>query len=231
MTQLLHFLQAYEIWIYILVGVVGLIYARKLLMAWQEWRSSLFGLERENSQRRLGTSMTIIILLGMMGLVEFSIVSFIAPLYPQVDVIATPTIDLLVTPSGTLTDTGGVGPSVGLSPTLRVPSASGCIKGQIEWIAPKAGESVSGAVQLKYIMNVPNMGFFKYEYSQPGNDTWTTIAAGTKPVTNVSDFDNNPVIWSTNQLVPGDYLLRLVVLDNRNQALPACSINITVLSP
>ena len=230
MTIILHFLQAYEVWIYILVGAVILIYTRKLLIAWQEWRSSLFGLERENSQRRLGTSMTIIILLGMFGLVEFSIVSFVAPLYPQANVLATPTIDLLITPSGMLVP-GENSASVGVSPTLQVPSAQGCIKGQIEWIAPKSGETVSGAVQLKFIINVPNMGFYKYEFSQPGNDQWKTIAGDAKPITNVSDFDNKPVIWDTNQLVPGDYMLRLVVLDNNNQALPACSISVRVTSP
>jgi hypothetical protein len=230
MAEILHFLQAYEIWIYILVAVVGLIYIRKLLIAWQEWRSSLFGLERENSQRRLGTAMTIIILLGMLGLVEFAIVSFVAPLYPQVNEIATPTIDLLVTPSGTLALPGGDLPSSGISSTLEVPSASGCLKGQLEWISPKSGDTISGVVQLKFIINVPNMAFFKYEYSQPGNETWTTINAGNTPVTNVSDFDTKPVVWSTNQLVPGDYLLRLIVLDNNNQVLPACSISIRVIS-
>ena len=37
--------------------------------------------------------------------------------------------------------------------------------------------------------------------------------------------------WDTSQLVPGDYLLRLVVTDNVNNLFPACVISVRVVAP
>ena len=37
--------------------------------------------------------------------------------------------------------------------------------------------------------------------------------------------------WDTTLLVPGDYLLRLVVADSQNQLLPACVVSVRVVAP
>jgi hypothetical protein len=234
MKDLFRFLETNELWVYVLTGAVSLIYLQKVIVAWQEWRGALFGLERENAQRRLGMALTVLILLGLIALAEFGMVSFVAPSIPELATLATPTLDILATPTATLAGTADAastpGPG-GIAPTAQaVTSAQGCIKGQIEWISPTPGEQVSGAVDLQGTVDIPNLGFYKYEYSQPGSSTWTIIAAG-NTVVNEKNNKNHLGTWNTGQLPQGDYFLRLVVSDSQNQILSACQVNVQVVSP
>ncbi len=105
-------------------------------------------------------------------------------------------------------------------------SQEGCIPGQIEWTFPKPGGEISATVELKGTVNVPNLGFYKYEYAEPGKDVWNTIAAG-----NQAKIDGQIGFWNTSQLLPGDYQLRLVVADNQNKLFPACVIPVRVVQP
>ena len=41
MEELLRFLRAYEVWVYVILGVGGLLYLRKFGLAWQELRGRL----------------------------------------------------------------------------------------------------------------------------------------------------------------------------------------------
>jgi FtsP/CotA-like multicopper oxidase with cupredoxin domain len=100
------------------------------------------------------------------------------------------------------------------------------LAGQIEWLSPTAGDTISATVELKGTVNVPNLGFYKYEFSLPGADSWTTIAAGNSPLVN-----GTIGYWNTAQLPAGDYLLRLVVVDNQNGFFPACIVSVRVASP
>jgi hypothetical protein len=232
MKDLLRFLSTNEIWVYVLTGAVSLIYLQKVIVAWQEWRGALFGLERENAQRRLGLALSVLILLGLIALAEFGMVSFVAPSIPELATLPTPTLDILATPTATLDPSAEAASTPGgIAPTIQaVSSAQGCIKGQIEWIVPKAGDEVSGAVKLQATVNVPNLGFYKYEYSQPGNSAWTIIAAGQTALPD-KNGKNDLGTWNTGQLAQGDYFLRLVVLDSQNQTLSACQVNVRVVSP
>ncbi len=227
MEEILKFLQQYEIWIYALLGVVGFICLRKLLIHWHDWRVAIFGLERETAQRRLSASMSLFVLLSLMGVAEFSIVSFITPVYPQAFSLQTPTMDLLATPTGTLPADASQSMMVKAVIGTQVPVAGdGCVPGRLEWTFPQAGGEISGIVELKGTVNVDNLGFYKYEFSQPGSDIWTTIAAGDT----IKQDDTLGGAWNTGQLVPGDYRLRLVVSDNQNQTLPTCEIPVRVVA-
>jgi hypothetical protein len=148
--------------------------------------------------------------------------------------IPTPTLDLLATPTVTLEakNSSTLMPASALAGTQTTTTPTpgkvvdGCIKGQLEWTFPKGGDEINGTIELKGIVNVANLGFYKYEYSQPGSSAWITIAAGDKPK------NDEPLggVWNTSQLVPGDYLLRLVVSDNKNQVLPACQISVQIVA-
>ncbi len=229
MEDLLRFLETYEIWIYVLLGTASLIPLRRLLIAWHEWRSAIFGLERERAQREFSSAMTFLMLLVLIGLAQFFLVSFIAPGMPRTNILATPTIDRLATPEKTqaVTFTPQTTPT-GLIPTLAVVS-EGCIPGQVEWTSPKNNDQVSGTITLKGTVNVANMGFYKYEYSSAGSDNWITIAAGNSGGTDIALGKGG--LWNTSQLAQGDYRLRLVVVDNQDKSLPACVINIRITSP
>jgi hypothetical protein len=230
MKDLLRFLSTNEIWVYVLTGAVSLIYLQKVIVAWQEWRGALFGLERENAQRRLGLALSVLILLGLIALAEFGMVSFVVPSIPELATLPTPTLDILATPTATLDPSASAASTPGgIAPTIQaVSSTQGCIKGQIEWIVPKPGDEVSGAVKLQATVDVPNLGFYKYEYSQPGNSIWTIIAAGQTALNDKNGHDLGT--WNTGQLAQGDYFLRLVVLDSQNQTLSACQVNVRVVS-
>jgi hypothetical protein len=228
MEDLLRFLETYEIWIYVLLGVFCLWYLRKVLVAWQEWRAAVYGLERETAQRRFSAAMTVLTLFLMIGLAQFLLISFVAPDMPRADIIATPTIDYFITPIATLSTTlTPAGQATGIIPTLAVSSQDGCSSGKLEWTFPKNGAQVSGDVVLRGTIQVPNLGFYKWEFSSAGANNWITIAAGNLPKTDSALGGG----WNTSQLVPGDYQLRLVAADNQNQSLPACVISIRVVSP
>ena len=229
MTVVLEFLERFEIAIYIVLGITGLIRFVRLLQAWREWRNTLFGLERENSQRRLRNLLTVVILLSLVAVTEFVLVTFVAPAAPQTaQFMATPTLDLLATPTSTLAADAAVTPAPVVEATvgaaLAPANAEGCVPGVLEWTAPLQGEEISGEVMLRATVQIENLGFYKYEFSQPNTDIWTTIAAGDA---NIKDQEMGQ--WNTDQLTPGDYLLRLVVIDGANQVLPACQIAVRII--
>jgi len=237
MEALLPFLEKYEVWIYVLLCVVAFIYFQKLVIAWKEWQGTVFGLERDSAQRRFSTALTILILLVLFVVVEFVIVSFVSPNNPQIASLPTPTLDVLATPTVTLPVLAQVSsvetPSGNpFDETQAAPASSpealveGCVPGQIEWVSPAGGESISATVELTGTVNVPNLGFYKYEYSRPGEDLWTTIAGGDQAKVN-----GQIGFWNTTQLDQGDYLLRLVVADNENKLFPACKIAVRVVKP
>jgi hypothetical protein len=225
MDELLRFLQKYEIWIYIVLGVGSLFYIQRMLVSWNEWRNTLFGLERESAQRKLSAALTILILMALIIVSEFAIVSFVVPGIPQNSVMPTATLDILAVPTPTFPLINSTATPSGVQATVA-PLSVGCTPNVIEWAAPKPGETVSAAIELKGTINVPNLGFYKYEYAPAGSDTWTTIAAGNIPLIN-----GYIGTWNTTPLVPGDYQLRLVVADNQNNLFPACVVQIRIVSP
>jgi hypothetical protein len=229
MDEILRFLVNYEAWIYGILGVGGLVYARRVLQAVQEWQGASFGLERESARHRFTNAMTVLLVFVILGSIEFMMVSFVIPSRPQSTVLATPTLDLLAVPTATLiSGTSAVTPT-GVSLTLAAVTSEGCTPGVIEWTYPKNGGQLKGTVELKGTVQVPNLGFYKYEYSPVGQDKWVTIAAGSTKITNGTLGG----AWNTAQsdISQGDYRLRLVVTDNQNHVLPACVINIRIVSP
>ncbi len=229
MLELLRFLVKIEVWVYILSGLAAVIVLRQLITAWKDWRSALFGLERETAQRRFTSALTLMILLVLFNLAEFFYVSFIAPAVVNLNqpVIATPADAALVTPQAAALPTKSSLAMNNPIESANPQNENGCVAGQIEWTFPQSGEKISGTVELRGTVNVTNLGFYKFEFSQPGSEIWSTIAAGN------SIKVDQPLggLWNTGLLTPGDYLLRLVVADNANNIFPACVISIQIVPP
>jgi len=227
MEEILPFLQKNETWIYLLLGIIAFFPFQKLIIAWRQWQGTVFGLEREIAQRKFTAALTVLVLMAVLVLLEFLIVSFVAPNAPQVSTLATPTMDLLATPTATLPSLIGAASTIATAEATPTPEeeplAEGCIPGQIEWLNPKPGEEISATVELKGTVNVPNLGFYKYEFSEAGSDVWTPIAADNQP-----KVEGTIGYWNTSQFASGDYLLRLVVADNQDQPFPACVIAVKV---
>jgi hypothetical protein len=209
--------------IYLILAIGAVFVARSLWKAWAEWRSAVFGLEKELSFQKVRVYGAFFILLVMIGLSQFCLVTFIVPFLPATTFLLTPTADLLQTPVATLS-------ADALTAQLSIPAApagsAGCVPGQIMVSSPGSGGEVQGKIVIAGTIDVPNFGFFKYEYAPQGSETWSTIAAGDKTIR-----DGELGAWDTSQLVPGDYQLRLLVTDNLGKALPACIIPVHVIAP
>src|SRR5512134_3978778 len=155
--------------IYIALAMGGLFAFRWMWRSWREWRDSVYGLEREFALRRLGQATATAFLILALIFVEFFVATFIAPSLPATDILATPTLNLLVTPAGTLSPEQAT--QAALSPaTQGVPSGmSGCVPDKIMITSPESGDEISGTVDITGTANIPNFGFYKYEIALLGS--------------------------------------------------------------
>jgi len=227
MEEIIRFVVNYEVGIYIILGAVLLINLQRLLSGWISLRKANFGLEREVAQKRIRSASTLIILVSLFGLSNFILVSVASIRYPGIAQIATPTIDLLSTQTPFIGE--GIDPNAtpqGLQQTQTAIAVTGCIPDQLEWIDPQPGDEIRGSIELIGTVNLPNLGFYKYEYRYQGDEIWTPISAGNKPVVEEALGGT----WNTEQLLPGNYFLRLVVSDNANNLIKPCEIEVKILS-
>jgi len=222
MALVYRFMSTYEVLIYILLAIGGLFALRGLWQSWNEWREALYSLEKEFALRRLGQATAMLTLITFLFCGEFIMASFVIPSLPASYFLATPTLDLLATPTGTLS------PELATQLGLASPSGTrnGCVPGQVIITSPKAGSEVKGRIEIRGTASIPNFGFYKYEVAPLHADTWTTIAAGRD-----AKVEGLLGEWDTTALPPGDYQLRLVVVDNRGEALPPCSLPVRVIPP
>jgi hypothetical protein len=226
MEEVLLFLRSYELWIYLLLGGAALVVFRRLAGAQKEIRSALYGLEREKAQAKFNAGLAVLVFLGLLGLGEFSLVTFVQPQVQAQVFLPTPTLNLEKT---ILVETNIPLSNPGLeatpTPTLNIqPVSEGCIKGALEWVNPVDGMELNGTVDLRFIVQVQNLGFYKFEYSTAGTDLWQTIAAGNELIRE----DKSGGAWVTDVLIPGDYRLRLVAINSNNETIAVCAINVRV---
>jgi hypothetical protein len=223
MAAFYKFLASYEALIYVVLGIGAMFSFRWLWRSWNEWRIAVFSLEREFSARRLGRSAAISALILILFCAEFFMASFIIPGLPAEFFISTPTLDLLSTPTGTLS-AEILTQIAGSSPQTAIPNTGGCVPNQLFLSYPEPGAEIRGAIELIGTVNIVNFGFYKYEVAPAGSDNWATIAAG-RSVVNDGPLGR----WDTTALTPGDYQLRLVAVDNQGIILPACVVPVRVI--
>ncbi len=226
--EALRFLRTYEVFIYLFLGIGGVVFIYRFIQAWQELQGAAFGLERESAQSRLNNAASALVVLLTMAVVVFVLVTFVAPSIPGEGLLPTPTLNPQASPTTTL-PAGGAPAAASTPESALVANAtlaiidSACIAGQAEIISPRSGDEVKGLVPVTGSANIPNFGFYKFEIKRPNEAVWLTIQAGNTPTTN-----NLLGEWDTSRLTPGEYQLGLVVVDNQAQALPACVIQVRV---
>lgn len=226
MTTILRFFAEYAVLIYLLLAV-GLVFAlRALFRARHELGQSVFGLERELAHRHIGQAMTALTLVALLAGSEVVLTAFLAPNLPAFSLLSTQTINPLTTQTSTippelLQTIGALTPQ----PTATA-QASGCIPGQIMITYPKPGDIIKGSIVLLGTANIPNFGYFYYEFSAAGSETWQSIEGGNQAVQ-----DGNLGKWDTSLITPGNYNLRLVVTDSQADVLPACIVPLQITAP
>lgn len=234
MEDALRFLRTYEMWIYTILALAGLIYIRRFILAWDELRAAAFGLERESAQARLNHAAGMLVLLLITAVIIFSIVTFIVPTLPGSIPLLTPTMDLAATATQTLSPGSETGlPAEALMETgetdatpIPTPQGEGCTPGQVEITAPLDGSEISGVVVVMGTADISNFGFYKFEVARPGETIWLPIQAG-------QQIKRNQELgqWDTRTLVSGDYMLRLVVSDNQGVEMQPCIIHVRINNP
>ena len=225
MDQILQFFRTYEVWIYIILGVLALWQIRKFALGWEELRGAFFGMEREAAQARVNSAATMIVILIIMAVAEFTIVTFVAPTVPGANPLPTTTLDLLATPTTTLSaPTQNPNGTPGSTPTPgEVAAAQSCVAGQVNLTSPLNGDSIKGSITVNGTANIPNFGFYTLQIAHPGDTIWLPIQVGQKVVVN-----DALGTWDTSTLTPGAYMLQLVVTDNVGKAATPCAIQVTV---
>jgi hypothetical protein len=226
MAPILHFFSSYAILIYLIL-TIGLIFGiRSLLRARHEMGGSLYGLERETAHQHASQAVGVVSLVIFLAIAELVLIVFLAPKVPAFSLLVTPTMNPLITPTGTIPP--GLLETLGVFTPLSTPKpqTTGCIPGQIMITIPKPGALVKGQFELKGTANIPNFGFYKYEFSPIGTNVWATIQADRK-----IRQDDILGSWNTSEITPGDYNLRLVVTDNQGNALPPCIVPVRIAAP
>lgn len=231
MDEALRFFREYEGVIYVILGVGALVNLRQFVVSWQELRSTIYGLEREQAQARLNQAAAVLTMMILFAVVEFVTVSFVIPMRPQANPLLTPTLDLLASPTITLPppnneDNADATPTPVPTPDLR---QGVCLAKEAEITGPQPGDRVSGEIAILGFVNVENFGFYKLEIAPNQSVNWRTIQAGRGLVKE----DNGVLVeqWDTSTLQAGDYVLRLVVTLGDETVLPDCRVPITILPP
>ena len=226
MEYVIKFLADFEVPIYLVLGIVAVVYLRRIMISLEEKRTAIFGLEREAAQRKVTAAASILILVGLLTVMEFVVATFLAGELSQGATYATPTIEVLTTPTTTLP--GPVPTDATPTPTIY-PQAqiegikSECVNDILEIDSPIHDGEVSGVVEIIGSVNTPSLGSYRYDFSTMGDPNWQTIAAGSGV-----HIDDNLGNWYTSDLASGAYMLRLVALDNEGNETSTCVIVVNV---
>jgi hypothetical protein len=226
MVGTIQFFTDYVVLIYLILFIALIFTLRRFHQTRRELGGAVFGLEVDIARRNQARASAILVGIGILALAEFVLVVFLVPSLPGLTTLYTPTNDLAAPVSATV-PAEILATRNALTPSVDVPGGLiGCIPGQIMITSPEPGEQIRGSIMLMGTADIPNFGFYKYEYSPSGAEDWITIQAGRE-----SRSEESLGEWDTSEIPPGDYLLRLVVRDNEGQALPACIVSVRILIP
>ncbi|TFH59538.1 MAG: hypothetical protein E4G90_10285 [Gemmatimonadales bacterium] len=230
MQDLLLFFEAYQAWIYLLLGIAAMLYGRMLVRAYHAYQAAIFGLERERSRASLLRSGAILALVTAGFMVTFIVTTFAVPAIPAaLRPTPIPTVSLLATSLGE-----GADPAVGFVTATpfsvdQVDSA-GCATTNATIIEPASGERVRGKVEFQGVANIPGFAFYKLEYHDlQVNSTWLAISASNTTVCEQGCPQESLLgIWDSSLVRPGQYAVQLVVTDTQSNAPLPCQIILQV---
>lgn len=218
MEESLALIDRYQVWLYVFLAVVGLGYLRQGWIAYEDWRRSLFGLERERALARLRRSGALLALAASAATAVFLLTTFVTPSLSPAAPTPLPTISLVATPAAAMESDVTPIPPTGLD-------TSGCQNQQATITDPQPEAALRGTVVIRGTAAIDNFGFFKLEYRGLSEDgPWRAILAHEQIVR-----DGDLGTWDTSLVLPGDYALRLVVVDTAGNAPLPCTIPVRIL--
>ncbi|MEM7033667.1 MAG: hypothetical protein AAF629_29230 [Chloroflexota bacterium] len=220
-------------------GIAVFIISLAIRAAARERSQSIFDLERESATARLGKYLTyLFVTLSFVGgifYVDTALINQI-PLPEQtptptalVSLPDTPTAPaLLPTPTPTLTPT----PRTPIEETpepleediLQAGSTPNCPIVGNSIVQPGNEATISGITPIIGSANSVNFSYYKLEFRVPGQ-SWNFIERYDTPV-----GEGQIATWNSATVPPGNYDLRLVVVDVTGNFLEPCQIRVTVVS-
>ena len=231
MEELLLFIEENQTWIFLVLGVLGVIYLRSTIIAYQEMRSAIYGLERERAVARLTRSGASLALVAAVTLATFIVVTFATPALPASKrPTPIPTVSLLTTPEQVVG--GEVGElATATSISASVGDNSGCLNPLATILSPADNDSVAGIITFTGGANIQGFAFYKIEYNDlSSTGRWLAISANTTQVCkNACEEEEVLGTWDTSLVTPGDYAVRLVVTDTQGNAPMPCQILLRVI--
>ena len=240
MLEFLRPIVIFDVFIYILLGLVALVFVRAMLIGRRERSRSIFTLERENANTKITRAFIgLMIVLGLiLGVYYLSVITPTIVPPPQdtptptpiISLPPTPTIPTLFTPTPTATPsppptpipeqiietpTAAPAPVAGQPPNCPIPGSA--------ISQPGNGARVSGLVQVSGAANIDNFDYYKFEFRVPGAPEWSFIQRYNNAVP-------SGVLgsWNSDTVLPGEYEFRLVVVDKIGNFPEPCVVRLLV---
>ncbi len=238
MTVLVKLIADYAIYLYVIVGLVAIIFLRAYTIAHHERENSIFTLERESATGRMIQAiigfLVMVIIIGGVFYTSQTLVEEI----PLPEATPTPTVLVVLPPSPTPppilptpTPTGTPRPrptlviATTLTPTVEVPTVvvASCPNPGVNIAQPGNGAVASGVIQIVGSANIPEFWYYKFEFRPSGADDWTFIQRFDTPISG-----GILTAWDTRTVASGNYELRLVVVDKTGNYPNPCILQLTV---
>lgn len=230
MQEFLLFLEAYQAWVYLLLGLTAILYIRILVNAISTFRGAVFGLERERARTRSLRSGAILAIITAGLIATFILTTFAVPAIPaSMRPTPIPTVSLLATPQR---DESGSGEGFATATPFSVEQVdgAGCANPNATILDPSSGDPVQGQVDFRGVANIPGFAFYKLEYHdlQP-QSTWLAISASNTAVCEAGCPEQDELgTWDSSLVRPGQYAIQLVVTDTLGNAPLPCQILVRV---
>lgn len=219
------------------LSIIGVFFSiRGLVQARRARRIAVFGLEREAAKRTQRRSLSTIFILSLLAGMVYIIQNIIVPNMGEPVSSPTPTPIVFVTPEATATEVlllyPTITPTPGLAPAEETAAApddtagiSGCEISGARITKPTPNDTVSGQVLVEGEANILNFAQYKFEINGPAtNGVWVVVGTFVTPI---------PAgvlgTWDSTSLLPGNYLLRLVVLRVDGTFPTPCEVPIVIL--
>ncbi len=248
MATLVQLLANYAGLIYIACIIGAAFYVREIIAARQELQQSLYSLEREAANSRFLRSIAMLGLIGLIAVVVYVLQTVVAPQVAAEVVVETPTAAFQLptnTPTATYQPTptrtprppteppGTPAPAPpGATPAPPTPTppplpAASCPDPGVQITAPAAGQTFSGAIQVRGTASIPNFAFYKFTLNGPGTGNVEVTAGDVVRTPRQNDvlgsLDPAPLLGQ-----PGVYVLGLVAVDNTGNEAPHCDVPIVI---
>lgn len=251
MTFFVQLLVDYAGLIYVVCVVGAVLYLREIFAARQSGRKALYSLEREAAGARMARGTLMIGAFAAVALGTYLLTTYIAPTLQAAAEAATPTPQFVLptkTPTPTYqpsptrtprppetpvsdappaTAAGPVAATEAPTPTPAVPLVANCPDPNVQLVAPVAGQTFSGPIQLRGTADAPDFAFYKFTINGPATNG-VDVTAGDVVRTPMRDNVLGEIDGGALLAQPGSYIISLVVVDNTGNELPHCSVPILI---